>query len=50
MANKGARGWRGVAMRLTRDAASMCVSAEPSGCACGHAETKDVAAKRRGVA
>ena len=50
MANKGARGRCFVAMRLTRDVASMCVGAELSGCACGHAEIKDVAAKRQGCA
>jgi len=50
MANKGARGRRGVAMRLTSDAASMCVGAKPIVCACGHADNKDVAANRRGGA
>ena len=32
-----------VVMRLTRNVSSMCVGAEPSVCACGHAETTDVA-------
>jgi len=43
--NTAAAGWLGKGS----DATSMCVGAEPSVCACGpgHAQTKDVATKRR---